>query len=229
MRTIGLIGGMSWESSLEYYRLINQDIKQRLGGFHSARCLMYSVDFAEVEQMQSSGAWDDATALMIDAAQRLERGGADCIVICTNTMHLMAPQIEAVVPLPLLHIADTTAQAICRQGHHKVALLGTGFTMSQPFYRQRLESHGLQVSIPQEAEREKIHRVIYDELVKGILREESREAYIEMIERMAGEGAQAVILGCTEIGLLISPGDVSIPSFDTTRLHAQAAVDFALT
>ncbi len=228
MRTIGLIGGMSWESSLEYYRLINQGVKQRLGGFHSARCLMYSVDFAEVEQMQSSGAWDDATALMIDAAQRLERGGADCIVICTNTMHLMAPQVEAAVSLPLLHIVDSTAQAICAQGIQQVALLGTGFTMQQPFYRERLESHGLEVMIPLEAEREIIHRVIYDELVKGILREESREAYIRIIERMSRDGAEAVILGCTEIGLLIKPGDVTIPSFDTTALHAQSAVDFAL-
>lgn len=228
MRTIGLIGGMSWESSLEYYRLINQGVKQRLGGFHSARCLMYSVDFAEVEQMQSSGAWDDATALMIDAAQRLERGGADCIVICTNTMHLMAPQVEAAVSLPLLHIVDSTAQAICAQGIQQVALLGTGFTMQQPFYRERLESHGLEVMIPLEAEREIIHRVIYDELVKGILREESREAYIRIIERMYGDGAEAVILGCTEIGLLIKPGDVTIPRFDTTALHAQSAVDFAL-
>lgn len=228
MRTIGLIGGMSWESSLEYYRLINQGVKQRLGGFHSARCLMYSVDFAEVEQMQSSGAWDDATALMIDAAQRLERGGADCIVICTNTMHLMAPQVEAAVSLPLLHIVDSTAQAICAQGIQQVALLGTGFTMQQPFYRERLESHGLEVMIPLEAEREIIHRVIYDELVKGILREESREAYIRIVERMSRDGAEAVILGCTEIGLLIKPGDVTIPSFDTTALHAQSAVDFAL-
>jgi aspartate racemase len=228
MRIIGLIGGMSWESSLEYYRLINEDAKQRLGGFHSAKTLMYSVDFDEVERMQSSGAWDDATELMIDAAQRLERGGADCIVICTNTMHLMAEEVATAVPLPLLHIADTTADAICAQGIQRIALLGTRFTMTQPFYRERLESHGLQVMIPEEAERETIHRIIYDELVKGVITDESRAAYMEIIERMAKAGAEAVILGCTEIGLLIKPLDVSIPSFDTTALHAKAAVDFAL-
>lgn len=228
MRTIGLIGGMSWESSLEYYRLINEAVKQRLGGFHSADCLMYSVDFAEVERLQSSGAWDDATTLMINAAQRLERGGADCIVICTNTMHLMAKDIEAAVPLPLLHIADSTAEAINAQGLKRVALLGTRFTMTQPFYRDRLESHELDVMIPEEDERETIHRIVYEELVHGVIRDESRAAYVEIIERMAAAGAEGVILGCTEIGLLIKPTDVSIPSFDTTALHAKAAVDFAL-
>jgi aspartate racemase len=228
MRTIGLIGGMSWESSLEYYRLINEEVRHRLGGFHSAQCLMYSVDFDEVERLQTSGAWDKATVLMVDAAKRLERGGADCIVIGTNTMHLMAAAVAAAVPLPLLHIADSTAQAICAQGIRRVALLGTRFTMTQPFYRERLEAHGLQVMIPEKAERETIHHAIYDELVKGIIRDESRTAYGEIIERMASEGAEGVILGCTEIGLLIKPHDVSLPSFDTTALHAKAAVDFAL-
>jgi aspartate racemase len=228
MRTIGLIGGMSWESSLAYYRLINEEVKQRLGGFHSADCLMYSVDFAEVEALQTSGAWDEATELMVSAAKRLERGGADCIVICTNTMHRMAPEVAAAVPLPLLHIADSTAEAICAQGLQNVALLGTRFTMTQPFYRERLESHGLQVMIPEESEREIIHRVVYDELVKGVIRDDSRTAYVQIIERMTSEGAEGVILGCTEIGLLIKQEDVSISSFDTTALHAKAAVDFAL-
>ena len=227
-RTLGLIGGMSWESTLPYYRLVNQRVRQRLGGLHSARLLLYSVDFADVEAMQREGRWDDAAGLMVDAALRLERGGAEAIVVCTNTMHVLAPQIAARVPLPLLHVADVVADAVRAGGLSRVALLGTRFTMEQPFYRERLAAHGLDVLLPDAAAREDIHRVIYEELCRGEIREASRARYRDIIATLASQGAQAVILGCTEIGLLVGADDAAIPMFDTTVLHAQAAADWAM-
>jgi len=229
MKTIGLLGGMSWESSLEYYRIINQAVKARLGALHSAQCLLYSVDFAEVEALQHAGEWDALTQAMIAAVRRLERGGADCLVICTNTMHRMADQVQAATSLPLLHIADATAKAIKAQGLQSVGLLGTRFTMEGDFYRDKLErDHSLKVLIPNEAGREAVHRVIYDELVQGIIREKSRQVYLDVIADLVARGAQGVILGCTEIPLLVRQADVAIPVFDTTAIHAQAAVDWAL-
>ena len=230
MKTIGLLGGMSWESSIEYYRIINETVKKRLGGLHSAQCLMYSVDFAEVERLQHAHEWETLTLLMIEGMQRLAHGGADCLVICTNTMHRMAPEIQAAIDLPLLHIADATADAIKAQGLHTVGLLGTRFTMEGDFYRGKLTlDHGLQVLIPDETERETVHRIIYSELVQGQILERSRLAFQNVIAGLQAKGAQGVILGCTEIPLLIRQSDVSIPVFDTTRIHAEAAVDWALS
>jgi len=230
MKTIGLLAGMSWESSLGYYRLINEGVKARLGGFHSAKIVMVSVDFAEVEVMQAEGRWADAPRFMIDAARQIEQGGADGLVIATNTMHLMADDVQAAIGIPLLHIVDAAAEAIKAQGIKTVALLGTRFTMEQDFYRVRLaRRHGLSVLTPDAAGRETVHRIIYDELVKGVVREESREAYRRIIADLAGAGAGGIILGCTEIGLLVRPEDSPVPVFDTTPLHAQAAVDWALS
>jgi len=229
MKTIGLLGGMSWESTVPYYQTINRTVAEQLGGLHSAKVLLYSVDFAEVEELQHAGRWDKAGALLADAASRLEGAGADLLVICTNTMHKVAPAIEAKVRIPLLHIADPTAAAIRAAGHTTVGLLGTRFTMEQDFYKARLEKqHGLRVLVPGEASRADVHRIIYDELCQGVIRAESREIY----QRIAGElleaGAQCVILGCTEIGLLLKDGDVPAPLFDTTALHAGAAALAAL-
>ena len=229
MKTIGLIGGMSWESTLEYYCILNEEVKRRLGGLHSARCLLYSVDFAEVELLQRENHWEEAGQLMAEAALRLEHGGADFIVLATNTMHKCAPQIEAAVSIPLLHIVDATTQAVQAAGITRVGLLGTRFTMEEEFYKGRLtEMHGLQVLVPGEADRELIHRVIYDELCLGVVREESRRVFTEIIDRLVFAGAQGVILGCTEIELLVRPEDCPVPAFPTTRLHAEVAVDFAL-
>jgi aspartate racemase len=229
MKTIGLIGGMSWESSLEYYRIVNEEVKRRLGGFHSAQCLMYSVDFAEVELLQHEGRWDDATRMMVDAAQRLERGGADFVVLCTNTMHKCADEMQRAIGIPLLHIADATAEQIKARGMRTIGLLGTRFTMEQDFYKGRLIGrHGLQVLIPSAEEREVVHRVIYDELVLGQIRAASRAQYVEIMARLVEQGAEGIILGCTEIGLLVRGEDSRVPLFDTTRLHALAAVDYAL-
>ena len=229
MKTIGLIGGMSWESAAEYYRLINEGAKARLGGLHSADCLMYSFDFAEIEALQMAGDWETATQYMVEAARRLERGGAACIVICTNTMHRMANEVQAAVDLPLIHIADPTAAAVQAAGIARIGLLGTRFTMEGDFYRGRLESlHELDVLVPDERGREAVHRIIYDELVVGEIRPESRMAYLGIIDQLEAAGAQGVILGCTEIGLLIQQAHTALPVFDTTRLHALAAVDFAL-
>ncbi|QUD88550.1 aspartate/glutamate racemase family protein [Phenylobacterium montanum] len=228
-RVIGLIGGMSWESSAEYYRIINQEARRRLGEAHSARSLMWTFDFAEIEALQHAGAWDRLTGMMIEAAQRLERGGAGLIVICTNTMHRMADEVAAATGIPLLHIADPTAAAIRAAGLTRVGLLGTAFTMEQDFYKGRLaREHGLEVLVPDDDDRAVVHRVIYHELIAGIVREDSRALYREVIARLVQRGAQAVILGCTEIMLLVKPEDSTVPLFDTTTLHALAAVDWAL-
>jgi len=224
LRTLGLLGGMSWESTLPYYRLINQTVRERLGGLHSARLLLYSVDFAEIERMQHAGDWDAAGAALGRAACALRDGGAQLLVICTNTMHKVADAVEQAAQLPLLHIADPTGAAIRAAGLHRIGLLGTRFTMEQDFYRQRLQQrHGLEVLVPDEAGREAVHRIIYDELCLGAIREESRQAYRGIIAGLVARGAQGVILGCTEIGLLIGDGDVDIPLFDTAALHARAA------
>jgi aspartate racemase len=229
MKTIGLIGGMSWESSLEYYRIVNEAAKAKLGGLHSAKCILYSVDFAEIEILQRQGKWPEAAQVMIAAAQSLERGGADFIVLCTNTMHKAADDIKAHTHIPFLHIADATARQVKDSGLHRIGLLGTRFTMEEDFYKGRLaQEYGLDVIIPNAGERELVHRVIYDELVLGEIRGPSKDRFIDIIARMVKEGAEGVILGCTEIGLLIHERDCSVPLFDTTRIHAQAAVELAL-
>ncbi|WP_252270738.1 aspartate/glutamate racemase family protein [Pseudomonas subflava] len=229
MKTIGLIGGMSWESTLPYYRHVNEAIKARLGGLHSAQLVLYSVDFHEIEQLQRSGDWQRAGERLGEVAVALQRAGADFLVLCTNTMHKVAAAIEEASGLPLLHIADPTAAAIRAAGLQRVGLLGTRFTMEQPFYRERLEQqHGIDVLVPDEADRDLVHRVIYEELCLGVVREESRQAYRQIIERLVARGAQAVILGCTEIGLLVGEADAAVPLFDTTLLHARAAADEAL-
>lgn len=229
MRTIGLIGGMSWESTIPYYRQINQDVKQRLGGLHSARLVLYSVDFHEIEQLQRSGDWARAGALLADAARSLHAAGAEALVLCTNTMHKVAAAIESAVSIPLLHIADPTAVAIRNAGHRCVGLLGTRFTMEQDFYRDRLrDRHGLRVLVPDESDREVVHRVIYEELCLGRIQSESRSAFLRIIDTLVANGAECIILGCTEIALLIGPEDTTAPLFDTTALHASAAADWAL-
>jgi len=229
MKTIGLIGGMSWESSLEYYRLINRGVRDRLGGQHSAKSLMISVDFAEIEQMQMEGRWDDAAAALSDCARQLERGGADFIVLCTNTMHKVAPAIQAAISLPLLHIADATAARIKAAGLSKIGLLGTRFTMEQEFYKGRLtDQYGLTVLIPEAPDREIVHRAIYDELCLGKIVDQSRAEYVRIMDDLATRGAEAIILGCTEIGLLIKPTDTALRLFDTTLIHAEEAVNWAL-
>lgn len=229
MKTIGLIGGMSWESTAEYYRMINEMVKERLGGLHSAQLLLYSVDFAEVEELQHAGRWDEAARILVEAGQRLERGGADFIVLCTNTMHKVADAITSAVPIPLVHIADPTGEAIVTHGIERIGLLGTRFTMEQEFYRERLrDRYRLTVLTPDDSDRRLVHRVIYDELCVGDIRDESRVAYRQIMARLVERGAQGIILGCTEITLLVGSTNASVPVFDTTRLHAQAAVDLAL-
>ena len=229
MKTIGLIGGMSWESSLEYYRVLNEAVRQRLGGLHSAQCLMYSVDFAEIELLQREDRWDEAAQQMIAAGQRLERGGADFVVLCTNTMHKLADELQANIGIPLLHIADATAQQIRAAGLDRIGLLGTRFTMEHDFYKGRLvERYGLQVLVPDEPGRETVHRVIYDELCLGIVRPDSRAEYGQIMDKLVKTGAQGIILGCTEIELLVQPDDGGVPLFPTTKIHALAAVDYAL-
>ncbi len=229
MKTIGLIGGMSWESSLEYYRIINETVKKKLGGFHSAKCLMYSVDFEEVEKLQRQGKWDEATALMIDAAQRVKKGGADFVVICTNTMHKMAEEVQSSINIPLLHLADVTAERIKAQGLKKVGLLGTKFTMEEDFYKGRLiKKHGLEVMIPDDEEREAIHNILYNELCMGEIKKISKDKFKKIIDNLVLKGAEGIILGCTEIPLLIDKEDYEIPLFDTTRIHAEEAVEYAL-
>jgi aspartate racemase len=229
VRTIGLLGGMSWESSAEYYRLINESVRRRLGGHHSARSLMLSVDFAEIEEFQRDDRWDDAARTLLEAASRLERGGADFIVLCTNTMHRVADRLEAEIGIPLLHIADPTGDEIRAHGISVVGLVGTRYTMEQGFYRERLRNrHGLDLLVPGESDRELVHRVIYEELVLGRVEDGSRRAYQEVVTGLVEAGAGGVILGCTEIGLLIGQEDSPVPIFDTTRIHAERAVDFAL-
>jgi aspartate racemase len=229
MKTIGLIGGMSWESTIPYYRHLNEAVKARLGGLHSAKLVLFSVDFHEIERLQQSGDWDQAGRLLAAAAQALERAGAELLVLCTNTMHKVAPAIEQAVGIPLLHIADPTAAAIQAAGLSTVGLLGTRFTMEQAFYRERLEQrHGIRVLIPDEPQRQDVHRIIYEELCLGQVREESRAIYRAVIASLVAQGAQAVILGCTEIGLLVGAGDAGVPLFDTTSLHARQAAEWAL-
>lgn len=229
MKMIGLLGGMSWESSLHYYRLVNERVKARLGGLHSARCIMYSLDFAEIEAMQHEGRWDETGAVLADAGKRLEEAGAEVLVLCTNTMHKVAAAVEEAVEAPLLHIADATAAAVRERGFDTVGLLGTRFTMEERFYGARLEErHGLRVLVPGDEERALVHRVIYDELCLGVVNPQSRSAYERIIRQLARSGAQGVILGCTEIGLLVDDSASPVPLFDTTRIHAEAAADYAL-
>ena len=228
MKTIGLIGGMSWESTAIYYRQINEEVKARLGGLHSAKLLLYSVDFQEIEACQAAGDWARSADILTDAAIRLERAGADFVVICTNTMHKVAPEIQASISIPILHIAQATAQQLLEQGVTTVGLLGTRYTMTQDFYRQKLTQAGIQVILPQEEDLDTVHRVIYDELCQGIVSETSRAEYLRIISKMKQDGAQGVILGCTEIGLLIRQSDVELPVFDTTLIHSKRAALEAL-
>ena len=229
MKTIGLIGGMSWESTAVYYSLINREVQKRLGGVHSARIVMVSVDFADLEELQRAGRWDEATKLMVDAGRTLARAGAELLLICTNTMHRMADEVEQGAGIPLLHICDPAARKAKAAGLSRVALLGTAYTMEQSFYKDRLRSHGLDVMVPGEADRAAVHRVIYEELVCGRIEQASRKSCREIIARLAARGAEGVVLGCTELPLLIKPEDSAIPLFDTTELHALAAVDLALS
>jgi aspartate racemase len=228
MKTIGLIGGMSWESTAIYYRVINQEVQKRLGGVHSARLVMFSVDFADLEELQRADRWDEATKLMVDAGRTLARAGAQLLLICTNTMHRMADEVEQGAGVPLLHICDPAARKAKVEGLSRVALLGTAYTMEQSFYKDRLRAHGLEVMVPDEADRAVVHRVIYEELVCGKIEQASRKSCREIVARLAARGAQGVVLGCTELPLLVKPEDSAIPLFDTTELHALAAVDLAL-
>ena len=229
MNTIGLIGGISWESTVEYYRIINETVKEKLGGFHSGEIVMYSFDFAEVEKLQHQGDWDELATMMVDAAERVKRGGAGFIVICANTMHKMADKVQESVGLPLVHIGDVTAESIKAKGMNKVGLLGTKFTMEEDFYKRRLiDKHGLDVIIPDDEERQVIHKILYDELCLGDINEVSKGAFKKAIDHLVERGAQGIILGCTEIPLIVSQEEYEIPLFDTTAIHARAAVDFAL-
>jgi aspartate racemase len=229
VKTIGLIGGMSWESTVPYYQTINRVIGQRLGGLHSAKVVLYSVDFDEIEQLQHAGRWEESGAILADAARAVRRAGADVIVLCTNTMHKVAPHVEAAVDVPLLHIADATAARVKAAGLGRVGLLGTRFTMEEDFYRGRLERrHGLAVLTPPADQRALVHGVIYGELCLGRVRGESRQAFQQIVGDLAARGAQGVILGCTEIGLLLRHGDAQVPLFDTAAIHAEAAAEYAL-
>lgn len=229
MKTIGLIGGMSWESTTVYYQLLNRMAREQLGGLHSARLLLWSFDFAEIEAMQARGDWDGATRAMTDAAHALERGGAECIVICTNTMHKMADAVQQAVKIPLIHIADATATAIKASRSVRPLLMATRYTMEQDFYKGHLrDRHGIETMVPDDAGRALVHDIIYNELCQGIIKPASKQAYLEVVRQAQAEGADGVIFGCTEVGLLISQADIDLPAFDTTALHAKAALDFAL-
>ena len=229
VKTIGLIGGMSWESSLEYHRIISEEVKRKLGGLHSAKILMYSVDFEEIEKAQHQGNWDEATKLMIEAAQRLEKGGADFVVICSNAMHKMSGEVKKIGGIPMLHIGDATAEKIKEANFKKVGLLGTRFTMEEGFYRGRLTGrYGLEVVIPNEKGRQIIHDIIYKELCLGLIKPSSKDQFCEIIQNLVRDGAEGIILGCTEIPLLIKQEDVKVPLFDTTRIHAESASEYAL-
>lgn len=230
MKIIGLIGGMSWESTEHYYSLLNKGAKQRLGGHHAAKILLYSIDFDELATLQHADRWDEATALIVDAGKRLESGGADSVLICANTMHISAPQLEQAVKVPLLHIADVTGEAIVKSRAKHVGFLGTAFAMEKPFYTDRLrEKFGLDVLLPDKADRATTHRIIFDELVHGVVSQESKQAFREIIQRLVDRGAEAIILGCTELMMIIEPQDSAVPLFDTTTLHCEAALDFALS
>ncbi len=230
MKSIGLIGGMSWESSAEYYRIINETTREKLGGLHSARCILYSVDFAEIELLQQQDRWMEAAGRMVEAAKSLERAGADLVILCTNTMHKLADEIQGSIQIPFLHIADATARKVTAAGMKKVGLLGTRFTMEHDFYKRRLIDHyGLEVLIPPEQERAFVHRVIYDELCLGIIKPGSHDRYMEIIDHLVRTGAEGIILGCTEIELLVHEKDSRVPLFATTRIHAVAAVEYALS
>jgi len=230
MKTIGLIGGISWESTAVYYRLLNRMARERLGGQHSARLLLWSFDFAEIEELQARGAWDKAAERMVGAARALEHGGAECLVICANTMHRMADEVQQAVSLPLIHIADAAAAAIHAEQVELPLLLGTRYTMEQDFYRGRLrERHGIETMIPDAGERDVVNGVIYDELCQGLIRPGSRDEFLSIIGRCRAKGADGVIFGCTEIGLLVDPGSLDCPVFDTAEIHARAALEFALT
>jgi aspartate racemase len=229
MKTIGMIGGMSWESTLEYYRIVNETVKEKLGGFHSAKCVLYSVDFEEVERLQHQGKWDLLTQSMIFAAQKVERAGADFVLICTNTMHMMADEVQDSIHIPLLHIVDVTAEAILANGQNRIGLLGTKFTMEQDFYKRKLkDKYGFDVLIPSEEERQVIHDILYSELCLGEIKEHSKNKFKDIIHNLIERGAQGVILGCTEIPLIVDQKDYTIPLYDTTTLHAQAAVEYAV-
>lgn len=228
MKTIGLIGGMSWESSAEYYRLINTEVKRQLGGLHSATCILYSVDFQEIEHYQAQGEWEKAGAVLGEAACSLEKAGADFIVICTNTMHKVVDLIEEKIVIPILHIADATAKQIQKAELKTIGLLGTKYTMEQAFYKERITEQGIKVIVPQEEERNGVNRIIYEELCLGIIEQPSKEYYLQVIQKLIEEGVQGIILGCTEIGLLIKQEDVRVPIFDTTVIHAIAAVEQAI-
>jgi aspartate racemase len=227
-KTIGMIGGISWESSATYYRLTNTLVRERVGGLANARSILLTVDLPEVVALQQAGDWETLAAMMQAGARHLEQAGADCVLLCANTMHKVAPQVERAVSIPLIHVVDVTAAAVLAAGLTRVGLLGTRYTMEQDFYRARLEQQGVQTVIPNQEDRSMVHAVVYDELTQGIVRDESRRAYQDVIEKLAQQGAEGVILGCTEIPMLIKPGDVAMPTFDTTALHAAAAVDFAL-
>lgn len=230
MKTIGMLGGMSWESTVTYYEALNEGVKSALGGFHSAKICLHSVDFEEIKTLQHEGKWDETATILADAAKSVEAGGADFLLICTNTMHQVAPQIAEQVSIPILHIADATAEVLKADSITKVGLLGTRFTMEQDFYKNRLiENFGIDVIIPSEDDRESVHQIIYDELCQGQIRSESRDRYLGIIDILHKRGAQAVILGCTEIGLLIQQDATHVPLYDTTKLHADAAVAFALS
>ncbi len=228
MKTIGLIGGMSWESTVTYYQILNETVKQRLGGLHSAKILLYSIDFDEIEKYQSSGEWEKSAEVLSQAAMNLEKAGADFIVICTNTMHKVAPKIQSHISIPIIHIAEATADELIKRGISRVALLGTKYTMTQDFYKDKLLKAGIDVVIPDSTGIETVNDIIYKELCLGIISEESKKKYLEIIDRLAEQGAQGVILGCTEIGLLIQQTDTSLPVFDTTQIHAIKAAELSI-
>ncbi|MCM3748863.1 aspartate/glutamate racemase family protein [Paenibacillus pasadenensis] len=228
MKTIGMLGGMSWESTVLYYKDVNEAVKRELGGLHSAKILMYSVDFAEIEECQANGDWDRSTAILSEAALRLQSSGADFIIICTNTMHKVAPQIQTALDIPVIHIAEATADELLQHSVKKVALLGTKYTMTQDFYKQKLIERGIDVLIPSEQEIEAVNTIIYNELCLGIISEQSKQKFLDVIDQLSAQGAQGVILGCTEIGLLIQQKDISLPVFDTARIHAEKAAKLAL-
>ena len=228
MKTIGLIGGMSWESTIPYYRQINEIVKARLGGLHSAKIILYSVDFHEIAQLQQADDWEEAGEVLACAARALEIAGAEMLLIGANTMHRVAPAVVDAISIPLLHVVDVTASTIKQAGHSRVGLIGTRFTMEQPFYREHLQQHGLDVLVPDAADQDSIHRIIFEELCLGVVRDESRQIYRAIMNQLVEQGAQAIILGCTEVAMLVSPEDSAVPLFDTTSIHARAAAELAL-